>query len=147
MAGVHYRRHRRGNPGCTRRPPVRGPRPYPREGLGRRLGLEGLTAARESPLGREAPVRVAPDVRLDPEAFVLDLVEVEAARLSLPFRARLAEAGRDRDDHGLLSSVRDLEFTPLAHGRLVDVSCEDEVGAARDECAENVVPAGDRLLP
>ena len=57
------------------------------------------------------------------------------------------EAGRDRDDHGLLSSVRDLEFTPLAHGHLVDVSRENQVGAARDECAKNVVPAGDRLLP
>ena len=68
------------------------PRPHPREGLGR-FRLEGLTAAREPPLGREAPIRVAPDVRLDAEAFVLDLVEVETARLALPLRAA---AGRGR---------------------------------------------------
>ena len=29
----------------------------------------------------------------------------------------------------------------------MDVPRENQVGAARDECAENVVPAGDRLLP
>ena len=77
----------------------------------------------------------------------LDLVDVETARLALPLRARLAEAGRDRDDHRLLAAARDLELAPLAHRCLVDVPGEDQVGAARDECAENVVPAGDRLLP
>src|SRR3954453_4497577 len=146
MAGVHHRRHRRGNPRCPRRPPVCGPRPYPREGLGR-FRVEGLTAARKPPLGREAPIGVAPDVRLDPEALLLVLVEVDAARLPLPLRARLAEPGGYRDDHRLVISVGDLELAALAHRCLVNVSREYQVGTARDERAENVVPAGDRLLP
>ena len=74
------------------------------------------------------------------------LVEVEAARLAEPSRPRLPEPGRDRDDGRARLVADDLELVPLAHGRLVDVTREDEVGAGVHERAEDVVAARDRPL-
>ena len=72
---------------------------------------------------------------------------MEAASLAATVRARLAEAGRDRDDDGVLAlRRRELELTPLGDGALVDVAGEDQVGARLDEPREHAVPLRDRLL-
>ena len=74
-----------------------------RSDLAAGLEGEGLTAARECAHGREPPAVLAPDVGEDAQRLRLDLVDVEAAGLAAPVRARLAEAGRDRDDDGVLA--------------------------------------------
>ncbi len=105
----------------------------------------GATAAAaalgERAASGERPVVALPDVREHRERRLVDLVDVQAARLAEPARARLPETGRDRDDDRLrASSVDDLELVPLADGRLVDVAGEDQVGAGRDERVENATP-------
>ena len=81
-------------------------------------------------------------------AVRLDLVDVEAAGLAAAVRARLAEAGRDRDDDGVLAARRrELELAPLGDRALVDVAGEDQVGAGLDEPGEDAVSVRDRLLP
>ena len=80
-------------------------------------------------------------------ASVADLVDVEPAGLAAAVRARLAEAGCDRDDHRVLAlRARELELAPLRDGALVDVPGEHEVGARLDEPGEDSVPLRDRLL-
>ena len=74
------------------------------------------------------------------------LVDVQAARLAEAVRPRLTEAGCDRDDRRAHVSVDDLELVPLAHGRLVNVPREDQVGAGVDERAEHLVPVRHRSL-
>ena len=80
------------------------------------------------------PAVLAPDVREDAQRRSADLVDVEAARLAAPVRARLAEAGSDRDhDRVLAARRRELELAPLGDRALMDVAGEDEVGAGLDE--------------
>src|SRR5262245_33181978 len=98
------------------------------------------------PLGREAPIRVAPDIGLDPQVVPFDLVDMDAARLALPVRARLSEPGGDRDDDAQLAAPGDLELVPLADRGLVYVTGEDQVGARGDEGRQNMVPPCYRLL-
>ena len=71
-------------------------------------------------------------------------MQVEPARLAEPSRPRLSEPGRDRDDRRAGLVADDFELVALAHGRLVDVAGEDEVGAPVHERAQHVVAAGDR---
>src|SRR5829696_6145473 len=56
---------------------------------------ERLSAAREASLGRERPAVDSPHVRLDGDVGRARVVDVEAACLALPVRARLAEPGCD----------------------------------------------------
>src|SRR5438132_476423 len=80
------------------------------------------------------------------EVLVVELVDVQAARLAAPVRARLSEAGRDRDGHALLAAGRDLELAPFSDRALVDVTRDDQLRAGVDERSEYVVAARDRLL-
>ena len=95
----------------------------------------------------ETPVAVAPDVGLDRQRALVGAVDDAAARLAAALRARLAEAGRDRDDDAALPAADHLELVPLADRRLVDVAADDQLGAGVDELREHVVPPRDRLLP
>ena len=54
---------------------------------------------------------------------------MQPASLALSFWTRLAQPGRDRHDYGTFAAVHDLELVPLAHGRLVDMPGENQVGA------------------
>ena len=107
---------------------------------------QGLAAARERPHGRELPVVVAPDRRLDGDRLVVGAVGDAAARLAAPVRPRLPEPGRDRDDHAARVAVEHLELVALAHRSLVDVAADDQLGAGVDETGEHVVATRDRLL-
>src|SRR5215211_1067931 len=108
---------------------------------------EWLSAAREASLGRERPAVDSPHVRLDGDVGRARVVDVEAACLALPVRARLAEPGCDRHGHAALATrKRHLELAALAHGSLVDVTRDDQLGAALDEEGKHVVPARNRLL-
>ena len=101
---------------------------HTRDGLARGLEGEGLAAAREPAHGRQPPAVLAPDVREDAQRLRLDLVDVEAASLAPAVRAGLAEAGRDRDDDGVLAlRRRQLELATLGDGALVDMPREDEL--------------------
>ena len=109
--------------------PVPPLRPAPAADRPGRTAAAAALAPGERTAGGERPVVALPDVREDRERAVVDLVDVQAARLAEPARARLSEAGGDRDDDRS-RVVRDgLELVPLADRRLVDVPGEDEVGA------------------
>ena len=110
-------------------------------------GVELGRAAGESPLCGERPVALPPDVRRDGERVVRDLVDVEAARLADAARARLSEAGRDREHRRVRGGVADdLELAPLRDRGLVDVAAEDQLGARRGERASTCVAVGEREL-
>ena len=81
-----------------------------------------------------------------PDRALGALVDVEAACLAATLRARLAEAGRNRDGRTANVSVDDLELVPLADGALVDVAREDELGPRVDEPGEDVRAPRDRLF-
>jgi hypothetical protein len=72
---------------------------------------------------------------------------VQPSRLAAPVRARLAEAGRDRDRRAANVAGHDLELVPLADRGLVDVAGEDQLGARFDERGEDVVAPCHGLLP
>ena len=88
---------------------------------------------------RRAPLPAAPDVGLHAERLLADLVDVQAARLAEPVRARLAEAGGDREHRGTRVVRDDRELALLAHSRLMNVAGEDQIGPAGDECAQDVI--------
>ena len=73
-------------------------------------------------------------------------MQVEPARLAQPSRPRLPESGGDRHDGRARVAADDLELVALAHGRLVDVTREDEVGPRVHERAEDVAAVRDRPL-
>jgi hypothetical protein len=72
---------------------------------------------------------------------------MQAPRLASSVRARLAEAGRDRDRRPTQVAGGDLELVPLRDGGLVDVAGEDQLGAGVDQRGEHVAAACNRLLP
>ena len=73
-------------------------------------------------------------------------MDVHAARLAEPPRTRLTETWRGHEDRRSGFVPDDFEVVALAHGRLVDVATEDEVGAGRRERVEDVLPARDGAL-
>ena len=92
---------------------------------------ERLEPARERAPRHEPPVVAAPGVGERRQRRLAGLVDVQAARLAEPVRARLPEAGRDRDDRRPRVAPDGLELAPLGDRRLVDVPGEDQVGAGR----------------
>ena len=66
----------------------------------------GSAARARTPLGRQRPAAVAPRVRVDAQMRLVELVDVEAARLAAPVRARLPEPRRDRDGDAALAAGR-----------------------------------------
>ena len=84
---------------------------------------------------------------MDADRVRVALVHVQAARLATAARARLAEARSDRDDDAARVARDHFELVPLADGRLVDVTGEDQLRAGIDERCEHVCTLRDRLLP
>src|SRR5262249_46777119 len=102
--------------------------------------------AREATLGGRCPVAAAPAVRADDDRLGVGLVDVQAAGLAEPPRARLPEARRGHED-GRSRPVPDgLEIVTLAHRRLVDVAAEDAGGAGRGGRLENLLSPGEGAL-
>ena len=98
------------------------------------------------PRGGEAPVLLSPDVGLYAQLAFVSHVDVEPAGLAATVRARLPEAGGDRDDGAVQRAGRDLELMPLRDGRLVDVAGEDQLGAGVHERGEHVRSPRDGFL-
>src|SRR5438046_9309018 len=97
--------------------------------IGCRLGRKGLTAAGERALRRECPTVAAPRVRGHVEVRVVELVDVQPARLAAPVRPRLAQTGSDRHGDAVLAALRDLELSAFGDRALVDVAGDDQFGA------------------
>ena len=72
---------------------------------------------------------------------------MEATSLAAPVGPGLAEPGRDRHRDPADVAGNDLELVPLAHGGLVDVPGEDQLGSGLDQRGEHVVPPRDGFLP
>ena len=78
------------------------------------------------------------DEGLDRDLALVGVDHVQAAGFAAALRPRLAEPGGDDDRDASLAAETDLELTPLARRRLVDVAREDQLGARVDERAEDV---------
>ena len=104
-------------------------------------------AAREPAHGREAPVVVAPDVRLRPRSSSRRTRRGGSHVLRRDAAGGAGPGRGNRDGRPVDVSVDDLELVPLADGALMDVAGEDELGPGVDKPGEDVRAPRDRPLP